>query len=166
MRIVGIDPGTRHMGWGVVWVQGSRLFCEGCGVLHTDTKEPLASRLVQIDQGLRELLEHYKPEVGAVEALFYAKDAQAASKLGHARGVVLLNLSLAGLEVFEYEPARVKRTVTGRGRADKKQVAMMVKALLRLDKLPSVDATDALAVAITHARYARFDKALRRSTRG
>jgi crossover junction endodeoxyribonuclease RuvC len=108
-----------------------------------------------------EVLAQHAPDAAAVEALFFAKDAQAASKLGHARGVVLLALARAGVPIFEYPPARVKRAVVGRGRADKQQVALMVGALLGLRGLPGADATDALAVAIAHAQIERVDRALR-----
>lgn len=161
MRILGIDPGTRHLGWGIVRAEGTRLSCEGYGIVHTNTEWALADRLVQIDEALRGVLEAHGPGEAAVESLFYAKDPQAASKLGHARGVVLLVLAKAGIPIHEYEPARVKKSVSGRGRADKKQVAMMVRALLGMRETPGVDATDALAVAITHAQYARVDRILR-----
>ncbi len=106
------------------------------------------------------MLALYKPEVGAVEGLFFYKDAQSAAKLGHARGVVLLRLCRAGLAVREYAPALVKRTVVGRGAADKKQVAMVVTSILRLGSPPRSDAADALAIALTHLSVARFDAAL------
>ncbi len=165
MRIIGIDPGTRHLGWGIVRAEGTRLTCEGYGIVHPDVDLPIAGRLVQIDEALGEVMREHVPDEAAVESLFFAKDAQAASKLGHARGVVLLVLAKAGVPIHEYEPARVKRAVTGRGRADKQQVALMIKALLGLRELPGVDATDALAVAVTHAQYARMDRVLRSSGR-
>ena len=165
MRIIGIDPGTRHLGWGIVRAEGTRLACEGYGIVHPDVDLPIAGRLVQIDEALGEVMREHVPDEAAVESLFFAKDAQAASKLGHARGVVLLVLAKAGVPIHEYEPARVKRAVTGRGRADKQQVALMIKALLGLRELPGADATDALAVAVTHAQYARLDRVLRSSGR-
>lgn len=117
-----------------------------------DSSQDLAQRLVAIDEGIRLLLETHSPDVGSVESIFFNKDPQAAAKLGHARGVILLGLARAGLEVFEYPPARIKRTVTGNGQADKRQVGMMVKAMLALNELPAADASDALAIAITHLR--------------
>ena len=161
MLILGVDPGTRHLGWGVVRAEGSRMTCEGCGVANPSPSLPLSGRLVLIDEALGGVLRMYGPEESAVETLFFAKDAQAASKLGHARGGVLLVLAKAGLPIHEYEPARVKRAVTGRGRAEKTQVAMMVKAILGLREVPAADAADALAVAITHAYFARVDRAMR-----
>jgi len=123
----------------------------------------LAERLVRIDQELGKLIGQYCPDEGAVEAIFFAKDAQAASKLGHARGVALLALARAGLPIGEYEPTRVKRAVVGRGRADKVQVGLMVKAILGMGDVVELDASDALAVAITHAQYSHVDRVMRRS---
>ena len=160
-----MDPGTRHLGWGIVRAEGTRLLHEAHGIIHTDTSLPLSGRLLQIDAALGEVLASHCPDEAAVESLFFAKDAQAASKLGHARGVVLLILAKSGVGVHEYPPARVKRAVCGRGRGTKEQVAMMVCALLGLRETPGVDATDALAVAITHAQFARVDRVLRAAQR-
>lgn len=156
MIALGIDPGTRLLGWGVVRKQGSRLVHVDHGVIQPDVNLPLPERLVQIDRQLGELLERHQPDVGSVETLFFHKDAQAAAKLGHARGVVLLRLATQGVLVAEYAPARVKRTVVGTGQADKRQVAMMVRALLGLAVVPQSDAADALALAITHLRLEPF----------
>lgn len=161
MLIVGIDPGTLHLGWGVIRSEGTRLIHVDHGIIHTTAKAELACRLVEIDDALEAMLRDHRPEAGAVESLFFAKDAQAAAKLGHARGVALLRLMRAGVSVHEYPPARVKRAIAGNGQADKHQVGMMVKALLGLRELPAADASDALAVAITHARFARVDEVLR-----
>lgn len=160
MRVLGIDPGTRHLGWGVVERIGTRLVHVAHGVIDTDTDQGLAPRLVEIDDGLTAVIEEHRPEVGVIESLFFAKDAQSAAKLGHARGVVLLRLSRAGLVLHEYPPALVKRTIVGRGAADKKQVALVVSALLRLDAPPRADAADALAVAVTHLQAAGFHDAM------
>lgn len=149
---LGIDPGTRHLGWGVVVRSGNRLRHIAHGVIHLDPKLTLAERLHCIDRELEEVVAKHRPDVGSVESLFFHKDAQAAAKLGHARGVVLLGLARAGVAVAEYAPARVKRTVAGRGQADKRQVAMMIQAVLGLEALPPSDAADALALAVTHLR--------------
>lgn len=154
MLVLGIDPGTRHLGWGVIEVLGARLrHCEH-GVIDADERAPLAERLVTIDDALRTTIARVAPKEAGVEALFFAKDATAAAKLGHARGVVLLALQRAGVAIFEYPPASVKRAVAGAGRADKLQVAKMVSTMLRLRELPPPDAADALAIAITHAHAA------------
>lgn len=160
MLVLGIDPGTRNLGWGLVRAEGNRLLHVDHGVLRVKESLPLAARLVQLEAGLVELLTAHQPSVGSVESLFFHKDAQAASKLGHARGVVLLVLQRAGIELAEYAPARVKQTLTGGGRAEKSQVAHMIKMLLNLHELPAADAADALALAVTHLRRAPIDARL------
>lgn len=154
MLVLGLDPGTRHFGWGVVERRGTRLVHHGHGIVHTDETAPIAVRLVTIERELVEVVRVHAPEAASVEALFFAKDAQAAAKLGHARGVALLVCARAGLDVFEYPPARVKRTVAGSGRAEKGQVAQMIRVLLGLAAAPPADAADALAVAVTHLQHA------------
>lgn len=156
MIVVGIDPGTRKLGWGVVERDGNRIRHHAHGVIALDGELPLAERLVAIQRGLDQVIARFEPEVGSVESLFFNKDAQAAAKLGHARGVVLCCLARAGVSVAEYAPARVKRTVAGGGQADKRQVALLVRAVLALPGLPPSDAADALALAITHLRVAPF----------
>jgi crossover junction endodeoxyribonuclease RuvC len=128
-----------------------------------DGRASIATRLTRIEVELGAVIERHRPEVGSVENLFFHKDAQAAAKLGHARGVVLLVLARSGIEIAEYPPARVKRTIAGSGQAEKSQVAMMVRALLALDALPPADAADALALAITHLRIGSLMRALRPS---
>lgn len=160
MIVLGIDPGTRRLGWGVVQRDGNRLRHKGHGVLVLDPKEPLASRLHAIDQGLSEVIARFRPDVGSVETLFFNKDPQAAAKLGHARGVVLLCLARGDVRIAEYAPARVKRTVAGGGQADKRQMMLLVRATLGLDALPPADAADALALAITHHRVAPLLRAV------
>jgi crossover junction endodeoxyribonuclease RuvC len=160
MRVLGIDPGTRHLGWGVLHRQGTRIQHIAHGVIDTDTSGPLSQRLCEIDSALEAIITLHCPEVGAVEGMFYAKDAQSAMKLGHARGVVLLRLARAGLPIHEYAPSRVKRAVVGKGAADKRQVAMVMTAVLHLDAPPRPDAADALAIALTHLNMASFDAAL------
>lgn len=154
MRVIGVDPGTRLLGWGVVDGQGTRLVHLAHGTLAVKG-EQLADRLVYIDEHLQEVVAEHAPEQAAVEDIFFAKNARSAAVLGHARGVVLLCLRRAGLPVAQYPPARVKRAVVGRGRADKRQVAQVVAAVLGLDEVPRFDAADALAVAITHLGAAR-----------
>jgi len=154
--VLGLDPGTRHFGWGIVERRGPRLVARGHGIVHTDLNDCIALRLVRIERDLVEVVRAHGPAVASVEALFYAKDAQAAAKLGHARGVALLVCARAGLEVYEYAPALVKRAVAGSGRAEKSQVAQMVRVVLGLASVPSADAADALAIAITHLQHVRL----------
>jgi crossover junction endodeoxyribonuclease RuvC len=160
MIALGIDPGTRFLGWGVVRSEGNRLVHVGHGVVRAGETRPLAERLHTIDRALAEVVERFAPDVGSVEGMFFHKDAQAAAKLGHARGVALVSLARASVRVVEYAPAQVKQTITGRGRAEKSQVALMVKAILSLDDLPPPDAADALALALTHLRRAPLEAAL------
>ena len=142
------------MGWGVLEVNGTRLSHVGHGIVHADEDLPLAARLVSIDDGLREVLERFRPREAGVESIFFGLDASAAAKLGHARGVILLALQRAGVAIHEYPPALVKRAVGASGRADKAQVARVVQALLALRDIPKADAADALALAITHVNSA------------
>lgn len=159
MRILGIDPGTQRTGWGVVDRHGSKLVGVDAGVITAQSSKPLEERLRIIHDGLVEVVERHGPAVVAVESIFHAKYANAAIKLGHVRGVALLIAALRSLPVHDYPPSLVKRTVAGRGAADKRQLGMLVGSILGLEEIPAADATDALAVAITHAQAARVTAA-------
>jgi crossover junction endodeoxyribonuclease RuvC len=149
--VLGIDPGSRHFGWGVVAREGTRLRHVAHGVIEAERPgDSFADRLVIIERELVRVVRTHRPTCASVEGLFFAKDAQAASKLGHARGVALLVCARERLAVAEYPPARVKRTVAGGGRADKQQVAKMICVILGLGAVPASDAADALALAVTH----------------
>jgi crossover junction endodeoxyribonuclease RuvC len=154
--ILGLDPGTRHFGWGVVERRGTRLVHVDHGIVHASDQLPVAERLVLIERALVEVVRAHTPSAASVEALFYAKDPQAAAKLGHARGVALLVCARAGLAIHEYAPALVKRAIAGSGRAEKAQVAQMVRVILGLREVPRADAADALALAVTHLQHASF----------
>jgi crossover junction endodeoxyribonuclease RuvC len=158
--VLGIDPGTRHLGWGVVRADGNRLCHVAHGVIDASATLALGERLAILDTALRELIAEHRPQVGSVETLFFHRDAQAAAKLGHARGVVLLCLAQANVAIAEYAPAHVKRVITGKGNADKRQVAHMIRALLALDEAPPSDAADALALAVAHSRRAPIETAI------
>jgi crossover junction endodeoxyribonuclease RuvC len=153
MIVLGLDPGTRHFGWGVVERRGTRLVHIAHGVVHSNEKLPIAERLVGIERELVAVVKLHAPAIASVETIFFAKDATAAAKLGHARGVALLVCARAGLAVHEYQPTLVKRAVTGSGRAEKGQVARMIRVLLGLAALPPPDAADALALAVTHLQH-------------
>jgi crossover junction endodeoxyribonuclease RuvC len=155
MRVLGIDPGSQRTGWGVVQLEGTRLLPVDAGTIAVPAKLPLPARLRRIHDELRRVVEAHQPEVVAVEEIFFAKYANAALKLGHARGVALLVAAESDLAVHEYPPAIVKRTVVGRGAAAKTQVGQLVRALLGLSQPPEEDAADALAVAITHIQASR-----------
>jgi crossover junction endodeoxyribonuclease RuvC len=152
MLVLGIDPGTRHLGWGLVSRDGTHVRHVANGVISPSVSLSLADRLVIIERGLVDVITEHHPSAAAVESLFFHKDPQAAAKLGHARGVTLLVLARAQIPTFEYAPAKVKRIVSGHGAADKQQVALMMRSLLCLSTLPRADATDALALAVTHLR--------------
>lgn len=152
--ILGLDPGTRHFGWGVVERRGTRLVHVDHGIVHASDKLSVPERLVLIERALVEVVRTHTPSAASVEALFYAKDPQAAAKLGHARGVALLVCARAGLAIHEYAPALVKRAIAGSGRAEKAQVAQMVRVILGLREVPRADAADALALAVTHLQHA------------
>lgn len=160
MRVLGIDPGSRHLGWGVLERTGTRVAHVAHGVVDAVEAGALAERLVAIDDALVQVIDEQRPDVAAVESLFFAKDAQSAAKLGHARGVVLLRLARSRVPIHEYPPALVKRSVAGRGAADKRQITALVTAILKLGAPPREDAADALAVALTHLSTAGFADAL------
>src|SRR3954453_18349030 len=160
VRILGIDPGLRRTGWGVVESCGNRLTFVGCGSVEPPENLPLARRLLAIHQGLAKVLGDYQPVEAAVEQTFVNKDAGATLKLGQARGVAMLAPAMLGISVSEYAPNQVKKTVVGAGHADKHQILMMLKILLPKADPQSPDAADALAIAITHAHH-RAGTALR-----
>ena len=153
IRILGVDPGLRNTGWGLIEQRGSRLGFVACGSIHTETNLELAERLALIHRELTKLIEAREPQEGAVEETFVNRDPQSALKLGQARGVALAALSLGGLRVAEYSANLIKKTVVGVGHAEKEQVAMMVRMLLPLSQAKTPDAADALAVAICHAQH-------------
>lgn len=151
MRILGIDPGTRITGYGLVEKRGNQLLHIDNGAIATRSNRDLAERLKTIYDGLTEIIEQYRPEAVAVEQIFVDRNVQSALKLGHARGAALLVGVNAGLPVFEYSATQVKNGVVGYGKASKNQVQQMVKMLLSLPEIAQEDASDALAVAICHA---------------
>ena len=153
VRIIGIDPGLRRTGWGVIEIEGNRLHFVGCGSVEPAEGLPLASRLLAIHEGLAAVFGDFKPAEAAVEQTFVNKDGVATLKLGQARGAAMLAPAMFGISVSEYAPNQVKKTVVGAGHADKNQIAMMLKVLLPKAEPKSPDATDALAIAVTHAHH-------------
>ena len=156
MIILGLDPGLGTTGWGVIRKEGNRLSHIDNGEISTDAKQPLANRLVMIDEKLRVILDHFRPDQAAVEEVFVNKNPQSTLKLGQARGVVLLGAARNGTPVTEYAARLVKKSVVGTGKAEKAQIAAMLRILLPGLKLAGEDAADALAVAITHANHIRI----------
>jgi crossover junction endodeoxyribonuclease RuvC len=153
IRILGIDPGLRRTGWGVVDVEGNRLIFVACGSVDTNERSPLATRLVVIHEGLLSVVADFRPDEAAVEATFVNKGAASTLKLGQARGVALLVPAKAGVAVSEYAPNLVKKTIVGSGHGEKAQIRMMIGVLLPKADPKSADAADALAIAVTHAHH-------------
>lgn len=160
VRIIGIDPGLRNTGWGIIDTDGVRLSYVESGVIKADTDEDLSFRLLQIYQGLRSILHSFTPMEAAVEQTFVNRDATATLKLGQARGIALLAPAEAGLRVAEYAPNAVKKTVVGSGHAEKQQISAMMKYLLPKATPGSHDEVDALAIAITHAHHRQVSSRL------
>jgi crossover junction endodeoxyribonuclease RuvC len=158
IRVLGIDPGTRVTGWGVVETHGPRARRIASGVVRAGDKRALEDRLCAIAEGLTAAIAAHRPHAVAVEDLFHHKNARSALVLGHARGVALLVAAQAGLAVHAYAPALVKRTVAGKGSASKEQVARLVGAILQMETDVPNDETDALAVALTHVQRARMTR--------
>jgi crossover junction endodeoxyribonuclease RuvC len=153
IRIIGIDPGLRRTGWGVVETQGNALRFVAAGTVRSDDKGELAARLCQLHDGLTAVIRDTAPDEAAVEATFVNKDASATLKLGQARGIAMLVPALAGLAVAEYAPNVVKKAVIGVGHGEKQQIHMMVRVLLPKARFDGDDAADALAIAICHAHH-------------
>ena len=153
IRILGIDPGLRHTGWGVIEQHGSHMRFVACGVIQPAARQAMGLRLRVLQEGLLAVIAAHAPHEAAVEETFVNRDPQSALKLGQARGIALLAPALAGLEAAEYAANVIKKTVVGAGHADKTQVSMMVRRLLPACDAGSADAFDALAIAITHAQH-------------
>jgi crossover junction endodeoxyribonuclease RuvC len=151
IRIIGIDPGLRRTGWGVVETLGNSLRFVASGTVTSDGTMDLASRLCQLHDGLAEIVHSYQPDEAAVEQTFVNKDAVATLKLGQARGIAMLVPARAGLQVAEYAPNAVKKAVIGVGHGEKQQIHMMIKVLMPKATFKGDDAADALAIAICHA---------------
>jgi crossover junction endodeoxyribonuclease RuvC len=152
MRIIGIDPGTGILGFGVIDVEGSKVTMLDAGVVRTRVHQPLDERLVEIYTSLCEIVAETKPKIMVIEKLFFAQNVTTAISVSHARGVAMLAGKLAGLEIVEYTPLQIKLALTGYGRAQKKQVQEMVRVLLGLKEVPKPDdCADALAAALMHA---------------
>ncbi len=153
IRILGIDPGLRRTGWGVIACEGNKLSYLACGTVETSERAGLAVRLVSIHDGLARVIEEFRPDEAAVENTFVNKDANSALKLGQARGIALLMPARAGIAVAEYAPNLVKKTIVGAGHAEKRQIRVMIGVLLPRADPKSDDAADALAIAVCHAHH-------------
>ncbi len=153
IRILGIDPGLRRTGWGLIACEGNRLLFVACGSVETQERAALAARLLAIHDGLMRVIEEFTPDEAAVEATFVNRDGASTLKLGQARGIAMLVPARAGLSVAEYAPNLVKKTVVGAGHAEKTQIRMMIGVLLPKADPRTEDAADALAIAVTHAHH-------------
>lgn len=156
MRVLGIDPGSRRTGWGVVDRSGNRLRCAGHGCVTPPATAPLAARLHAIARGIGEVMDRTRPDAVSVEEAFFRENVRSALVLGHVRGALLVAAVERGIEVAEYSPREIKLSVTGNGGALKPQVAAMVRRLLALEDVPQADAADALAGAICHLNRSVF----------
>lgn len=166
MRVLGIDPGSETLGWGVVDGSGSKYAMVGYGTVKSDPKKRFSTRLLNIYNGVAELMAEHSPDVLAVEDTFYAVNVGVALKLGQVRGTVLLLAEQRGMDIAEYAPRLVKLTVVGHGNAEKRQVQEMVKILLKMTTVPSPhDAADALAVAICHFHHSGLNEKIKKSIR-
>jgi crossover junction endodeoxyribonuclease RuvC len=164
MRVLGIDPGSETLGWGVVKKDGNFYRLIDYGTVKSSPKEPFAKRLAKIYDDLQEIIERFQPDVLSVEEAFFAVNVKVAMKLGQVRGVVLLLGEKNGLEISEYAPRLIKQTVVGYGNAEKHQVQEMVKILLKLPEIPKPhDAADALAIAICHFHHAGMKEKIERA---
>lgn len=165
MRLLGLDPGLRHTGWGVIEVEATRLGFVACGAVDSDAGDDLAVRLGSIYAGLGQVVERWRPAEAAIEETVVNRNPLSSLKLGHARGVVMLAATHAGLKVSEYASRQVKRAVVGTGAASKEQIALMVRMLLGGQVEAKADAADALAVAICHAHFRLTNDRIAQSTR-
>ena len=160
IRVLGVDPGLRRTGWGIVAVTGNALAFVAAGTVRAPLDGELAGRLVALYEGLAEIVRAFAPDEAAVEQTFVNKDAAATLKLGNARGIALLVPAQAGLSVAEYAPNAVKKAIVGSGHAEKGQIRAMVRILLPRAEFDSDDAADALAIAICHAHHRQWARTL------
>ncbi len=157
MKILGIDPGTATTGWGVVEMQNSNLKVQNCGCVITSAKKEHPIRLMEIYDAVEKIIKKEKPDCLAIEKLFFVNNIKTAMSVGEARGVIMLAAQKNKLSIYEYTPLEVKQSLTGYGKAEKKQIQMMVKMILKLDDIPKPDdMADALAIAITHAHCCKM----------
>ena len=155
LRILGIDPGSRKTGYGLIEYSENKSRHLDSGFIRLNEKETLSERLFMLSSELGKIIDRLNPNCGAIEKIFYAKNAQSALSLGHARGVILLKFSERQIPIHEYQALKVKQTVVGAGKADKRQIQHMVKILLKINDSLQEDQADALAVALTHAHLSR-----------
>ncbi|MDY6880266.1 MAG: crossover junction endodeoxyribonuclease RuvC [Desulfatiglans sp.] len=157
MLVVGVDPGSRVTGYGLVEKSRSRMVCVHCGKISPPAKAPFYERIHHIFESMVDIMSLYQPGEMAIEDVFYAKNFQSSLKLGHARGAALIAAVQCKVPIFEYTPLEIKKSIVGYGRANKEQVRSMVRAILNLQSNLGLDTSDALATAICHLNWSRFE---------
>jgi len=164
MRILGIDPGYAILGWGIIDMNGNHFKAIDYGAVTTDAKTPMPDRLKHLYNSLMEIIVQYEPDVAGIEELFFNNNAKTAINVGQARGVIVLACANSGIDIGEYTPLQIKQALVGYGRAEKKQVQIMVKTILNLKEVPKPDDTaDALAAAVCHGHSSRATDRLRKA---
>jgi crossover junction endodeoxyribonuclease RuvC len=158
MLVLGVDPGSRTTGYGLIEKENNRLTCLHSGHISSPGKRPFYQRVHRIFESMVDIMTRYRPQEMAIEDVFYAKNIQSSLKLGHARGAVLIASVQCGVKIYEYAPLEIKKAVVGYGRATKEQVCSMVQMILKLEKRPNFDTADALAAAICHLNWSRFPR--------
>jgi crossover junction endodeoxyribonuclease RuvC len=152
MRVLGIDPGTAIVGWGILEIEGSQMTPIAYGHIATSATLPLSERIAEIARDLREISKKYSPDEASVEKIFFFKNQKTVIAVSQARGAILLTLETLGIRLFEYTPLQVKQSLTGYGRAEKRQMQILIKNILKLSEIPKPDdVADALALALCHA---------------
>ena len=157
MLVLGVDPGSRVSGYGLVEKKNDQMTCIHEGTISSSGKIPFYERIYKIFHSVTEIMTLYRPQELAIEDIFFAKNVKSAMKIGHARGAVLIAAAQNGIKIFEYTPLEIKKSVVGYGRASKEQVSSMVQIILELKTQPALDASDALATAICHLNWTRYD---------
>ncbi|MFH1350214.1 MAG: crossover junction endodeoxyribonuclease RuvC [Pseudomonadota bacterium] len=158
MLVLGVDPGSLVTGYGLVEKKNNEMICVHSGTISSSAKIPFYQRIHKIFHSMVEIMTRYRPKEMAIEDVFFAKDVKGALKIGHARGAVLIASVQCGVDIFEYTPLEIKKSIVGYGRATKEQVRSMVQVILHLQEKPSFDASDALATAICHLNWIRYDQ--------
>ena len=158
MLVLGVDPGSIATGYGLVEKRHNQMSCIDLGIISTSGKIPFHERIHTIFRSMLEIMDRYRPRELAIEDVFFAKNVKSALKIGHARGAVLIGAVQCGIKIFEYTPLEIKQSVVGYGRASKEQVRSMVQVILNLKDPPVLDTSDALAAAICHLNWTRFDE--------
>jgi crossover junction endodeoxyribonuclease RuvC len=157
MLVLGVDPGSLVTGYGLVEKKNNQLTCIHSGAISSSRDIPFYERIHKIFQSMVEIMSHYRPQEMAIEDVFFAKNVKSSLKIGHARGAVLVAAVQCGVKIFEYTPLEIKKSVVGYGRATKEQVRSMAQVILNLKNKPDLDTSDALATAICHLNWTRYN---------